>query len=237
VSEQRLLYVQVQDNLAKLITSGEWQPDTKIPSERALSRQIGVSRVTIRQAIQELENIGLLYRVHGKGTFVARPRIEIDAHGLISFTNSMLQRGIHPSARVLDFSRIPASRKVAQALNVEVAHQLYRVYRLRFANNLPLAIELSFFRCDRCPNLEDVDLATASIRRLFEDNGIRLKRVYQILQAAIATKEEAKILEVEPGFPLMLIERRGYDTEGEAVEFSKDLFRGDCSRFTSDLEL
>jgi GntR family transcriptional regulator len=237
VSGQRPLYVQVQENLAKLITSGEWQPDTKLPSERDLSRQIGVSRMTVRQAILALEEDGLLYRAHGVGTFVARPRIEVDAQDLISFTASMLQRGIRPSARVLDFSRVPASRKVARALDVEVAHQVYRVHRLRFANNLPLAIELSFFPCERCPGLEEVDLATTSIRHLFEKMDIRLKRVHQTLEAVRATQEEAQILEVEPGFPLMLIERRGYDAAGQVVEFSKDRFRGDCSRFISDLEL
>jgi len=201
MSEHRLLYIQVQENLAKLITSGEWKPDTQIPSERNLSSQIGVSRVTVRQAIQALEQDGLLHRVQGKGTFVARPKIELNARDLISFTESMSQRGICPSARVLGFDRVPASRRVARSLGVEVAHQIYRVHRLRFANNLPLVIELAYFCCERCPGLEDVDLATTSIRQLFKDMNIQLKRMYQTLEAVKATQEEARLLEVEPGFP------------------------------------
>jgi GntR family transcriptional regulator len=235
--DQRPLYVQVRENLGRLITSGEWKPDTRLPSERDLSSQIGVSRATLRQAIQLLLEDGLLYSIHGKGNFVAKPKIEIDTRDLISFTYSMSQRGIQPSASVLDLSRIPASRKVAQALEVEVAHQVYRVHRVRFANALPLAIELSYFPCDRCPGLEDVDLTKVSIRHLFEEKGIRLERVYQTLQAVSATEDEAGILHVKNGFPLMLIERLGYDAAGNAVEFSKDLFRGDCSRFISDLKM
>lgn len=233
----RPLYLQVQENLGRLITSGEWQPGTKLSSERELSQQLDVSRVTVRQAISALAEAGLLYRVHGKGTFVAKPKIEVDARDLISLTSSMLRRGICPSTHVLDFSRTPASRQVAEALDAEVGHQVYRVRRLRLANNMPFAIELSYFPCDLYSGLEAVDLATVSIRRLCEEMGIRLKRVYQTLEAVVATEEEARILAVEPGFPLMLIERRGYDAEGQAVEFSKDLYRGDCSCFISDLEL
>ena len=234
---ERPLYVQVQENLAKLITSGEWQPEIKIPSERDLCQQIGVSRVTIRQAIQVLEEDGLLCRIQGKGTFVTKPKIEIDSRELVSFTASMSKRGIRPIGRVLDFGRIPANRHVARALGIELATRVYRVRRLRFANSLPLTIELAFFPCDRCSGLEEVDLATTSIHRLLEDMGIQIKTAYQTLEAVAATPEEAEILNVEPGFPLMLIQRRGFDVEGQAVEFSKDLFRGDCSRFVSNLQL
>ena len=234
----RPLYVQVQANLAKFITSGEWAPGMKIPSERDLSRILGVSRVTVRQAIAVLVEDGLLYRVHGKGTFVAKPKIEVDARDLISFTSSMLRRGIQPSARVLEFSRIPASRGVAEALNVEVGHQVYLVRRLRLANNLPLVIERSYFPADLCAGMEKADLATVSIRRLLCDQmGISLKRVHQSLEAVVATEEEARLLAVPPGFPLMLIIRLGYDAKGQVVEYSKDLYRGDCSRFISELEL
>lgn len=233
----RPLYIQVKENLAKLITSGEWPPGIKLASERELTDQLGVSRVTVRNAIQALEEDGLVYRVHGKGTFVAKPKMEMNVHDLISFTSSMLRRGIQPSARVLEFSRIPAGRKVADALEVELGHQVYRVRRLRLANNLPLVIELSFFPRDLCSRLEEVDLAAASIYHvLYEEMGIQCKKVHQSLEAAAATEEEAEILAVEPGFPLMLVERLSYNADGRVVEFAKDLYRGDCSRFISDLE-
>jgi GntR family transcriptional regulator len=237
VGEQRLLYVQVQENLAKLITSGEWQPDTRILSERKLSEQIGVSRVTVRQAIRALEQDGLLYRIQGKGTFVAKPHIEADSRDLISFTSSMTRRGIRPSGRVLGFDRVPASREVARALEIDVAQQVYRVHRLRFGNSLPLLIELSFFSCEKCPGLEEVDLATTSIRSMLENMGIYVERVSQTLRAVAATPGEAQLLDVEPGFPLMLVERVAFDAGGDALEYSKDRYRGDCSRFLSDLSL
>lgn len=233
----RPLYIQVKENLAKLIISGEWPPGIRLASERELTDQLGVSRVTVRNAIQALEEDGLVYRVHGKGTFVAKPKMEMNAHDLISFTSSMLRRGNQPSAQVLEFSRISASRKVAKALEVELGHQVYRVRRLRRANNLPLVIELSFFPRDLCSRLEEVDLAAVSIYHvLYEEMGIQCRKVHQSLEAVAATEEEAQILEVETGFPLMLVERLCYNTDGRVIEFAKDLYRGDCSRFISDLE-
>ncbi|MGQ9593920.1 MAG: GntR family transcriptional regulator [Anaerolineae bacterium] len=234
----RPLYVQVQDSLAHLITSGEWQPGMKLPSERDLSQQLSVSRVTVRQAIAALEEDGLLYRIHGKGTFVAKPKIELDARDLISFTSGMQRRGIVPSAKVLEFSRVPASRKVAAALQIEVGQQVYHIRRLRLGNNIPTVIEKCYFPYALCKGLERFDLSTASIYRVLHDElGVQLRHVRQTLEPVLATEEEAAILHVEPGFPLMLVTRVAY-TDGEVpVEYGKALYRGDCSRFVSELHL
>jgi len=235
---ERPLYLQVRDNLARMITSGEWEPGMKLPSERDLSRQLGISRMTIRQATSVLEEEGLLYRVQGKGTFVAKPKVEVDARDLISFTSSMLRKGIVPSAQVLELARIPASRKIASALGIDVGQWVYHVRRLRLGNNVPMVIENSYFPCERCPGLENFDLSATSIYHLLQEEfGICPHTVYQSLEPVLATEEEARILAVEAGFPLMLITRRAYTAEGVPVEFAKDLYRGDCSRFVSKMEL
>lgn len=231
------LYIQIQEYLAEMISSGEIPPDTKLPSERELSRELDISRMTVRRAITELVNEGLLNRRHGAGTYVARRKIAYDARDLISYAHAMNARGMKVTTQLLEFSQVPASRRLAERLDVAIADDLYLVTRLRLANRMPIILERSFFPCDRCPNLEEYDLEKTLVYDLLTGRyGVQVKHVIQTIEAVAASETTAKQLRVEEGFPLLMVTRvldRAED--GKPVMYSQDFLRSDSVRIRSEL--
>ncbi len=232
------LYIQIREALAERIQSGEWPPGTRIPAERELVAEFGASRGTIRQAISDLVSKGLLRRVQGSGTYVADPKVDVPAHLLLSFTETMRRHGLEPGAQVLSVETIPASRKLCQLLNLSLGDQVYRIVRLRTGNNQPVALEYSHFPVKLCPGLDRFDLQRRSIYRILdEEYGLALVRAEQTLEPTLARRFEAEVLGVPEGTPLMLWERLAFTSTGLPVEYAKDLYRGDRVRFRVMLHL
>jgi GntR family transcriptional regulator len=139
------LYVQIQEYIADLILSGKLEPEAKIQSERDFSEELGVSRMTVRKALTELVGEGLLERRHGSGTFVAKPRVTYESHELVNYLQALQDRNLAVASQLLEFSEVAASRRLAESLEVEIGHPLYRVVLLRFANRVPVVLERGFF--------------------------------------------------------------------------------------------
>lgn len=208
-----------------------------MPSERELTEQFGVSRMTARQALTELERIGYLHRMQGKGTFVASPKVEQPLVALTSFTEDMLRRGMNPGARVISVEDVPAGRKPARALGLAETDMVLRVERLRLAAGEPMALEISHLPTTLCSALRDANLEDQSLYRLIQERcGLVLVRASQSLEAVSANPYEAEILRVHEGSPLLLLERISYDPQNRPVEFVRSLYRGDRYRFTAELE-
>lgn len=232
------LYIQIQEYLTEKIESGELLPGDKIPSERELSEQLGVSRMTVRQALTSLVLEGRLKRIQGAGTFVAEPKIEHELNLLISFSESAFRKGIKVSSKLLELEKIPANKSLARKLGLSIAQQVYRMIRVRFGNNMPVLLERSYFPHHRCPGLEKFDLEKLSVYRiLMEEYGISFARMRQALEPVAANEFEAEVLQVSVGSPLMLVERLTFDAEDVPVEYAKDIYRGDRSRFISEMAI
>ena len=231
------LYVQIQEFIAELILSGKLLPETKIRSEREYSEELGVSRMTVRRAITELVSEGLLERRHGSGTFVSRPRVTYESHELVNYGQALRARNIAAASQLLEFSEVAASRRLAEQLEVEIGHPLYRVVILRFANRVPVILERGFFPCSRCPRLEEWDLEKTTIYDLLSRvYGIHPQRVSQTFEAVAAEETIARQLRVMEGFPLLMLNRILYDPEsGKPVELSQDFLRSDYARIHTEL--
>jgi len=230
------LYYLIKSHLMEIIESGHLKPGDRVPSERELTAQFSVSRMTARQALAELENQGLLMRVQGKGTFVATPKIEQPLAGLTSFTEDMRRRGLNPGARVLSAVEAAAGRRVAQALGVTEATPVFRLERLRLAGGEPMAVETSHIPVNIAPGLKDQAFADQSLYKLLQEHyGIQLVRATQSLEAVPANSAEADVLNVHEGTPLLLLERVSRDTQDRPIEFVRSLYRGDRYRFTTEL--
>jgi GntR family transcriptional regulator len=229
------LYAQIADGLILRIQHGELAPGTRLPSERELSRQLGVNRMTLRQALQVLEDQGLLIRRQGDGTYVARPRIERAAGRLFPFTHGIRRRGYTPGARVVYFERRTAEATIARALNLPVGAWIYYSHRLRLINREPVMLERFALPLERFPTIERFDFTVRSIYEIMStEYGVTISRARQSLEPVIATAYEAELLGVEAGAPLMLERRVTLDQKGLAVEYTKDLYRGDRFRFVTE---
>lgn len=229
------LYVQIAERLLSQIESGELAPGTRLHSERKLSELFGVNRLTLRRALGRLEAQGLIIRQHGKGNFIAEPKIERQTSRLVSFTSGMQRRGLAPGAKVIAFEQRPVAVAVAKRLGVPVLTPVYYVHRLRLINQEPVMMEEFWMPVHCFPELDRHDLASRSVYEIMEtEYGVVMTKARRTLEPVAATEYEAELLGIETGAPLMLERRLAYDQSERCVEYCKDLYRGDRFRFVTE---
>ena len=233
------LFSRIQEYIADLILTGKLKPESKIQSEREFSEDLGVSRMTVRKALTELVNEGLLERKHGSGTYVAKPKITYDAREMVNYVQAMQRRNIATASQLLEFDEMVASRRLADILKVEIGNPLYRVSLLRFANRVPVILERGFFPCARFPKLEDWDLEKSSTLDLLTSvYDIKPGLISQTVEAVSAVDTVAQQLRVEDGFPLIMLSRIIYSNETKIpVVFSQDFLLSDYARLHTDVAL
>jgi GntR family transcriptional regulator len=233
------LYSRIQEHIAELILSGKLTPEARIQSEREFSEDLGVSRMTVRRALTELVNEGLLERRHGSGTYVAKPKVTYESGELVNYVLAMQRRNIATTSQLLEFGEIAASRRLAELLKIEIGQPIYRVDILRFANRVPVILERGFFPWSRFPQLEEWDLEKSSFHDLLTAvYNIRLGRISQTVEAAAAADTVAQQLRVEEDSPVLMVSRTMYLKEsGDPVVFSHDFLRSDYARIHSEIQI
>lgn len=232
------LYVQIADGLLERIESAELVPGDRLPSERELSKKLGVTRVTLRQALGLLEAQGLLIRKHGVGTYIADLKVERAADQLVPFSKGVKARGLKPGAQIIKIEKMPASYGVAQKLNLEAGQMIFHSHRLRFINQEATMLEKYVLPISLVPNWDQQDLVNHSIYETLQTvYGIVMTTATQSLEAVPATEYEASLLDIKVGTPLIMEQRIGFDQNGRPIEFAKDLYRGDRFRFVSNVTL
>jgi GntR family transcriptional regulator len=225
-------YAQIEDRLAEAIAGGHLGPGDRLPPERTLAERFGVSRMTLRQALDSLEQRGLLLRTRGRkgGTFVAEPKIERDLTTVAGLTQQLRRQGHQAGARVLSATSGASGRRTADALALMPGDEVYEVVRLRLSDGAPLALERSLFPAVRFPGLLERTLDGSLYELLEEQYSERPTRAVERIEPVVADAREAEILHVAVGSPLMLVERIAYDASGTPIEYARDLFRGDRTR-------
>lgn len=209
-------------------------PGTPIPSERDLATRYGVSRMTLRNAIDDLVRDGLLVRRHGAGTYVARPRIAKQIH-LTSFTEDMRSRGLVASTRVLSVVRKGAGARVGARLNLSPSEVVVTVGRLRLADDEPMAIEWLSVPGRMLPGITREDFETSFYRVLEERFGIVIEGGTQTLEPTVTDEEESELLGVPLHSPALFVERVTWDAAGTPIEYTRTMYRGDRYRFSVEL--
>ncbi len=229
-------YYQLKEIILGKVTTGQWQPGQPIPSERELCEQYGISRMTVRQSITELVNEGYLYREQGKGTFVAQPKITQQLIQLTGFTEDMQARSRRPTTRVLNTQMWPCDKDTAGKLRIKPGQMLFRVQRLRLADDEPLALETALVSFMGCEKLLEEDLVASSLYTLLETKyGVPPLEAEQELEAGLAREEEAGLLAIMAGDPVLFIRRITYTNRGRPVEYAQSVYRGDKYRFYTRL--
>jgi GntR family transcriptional regulator len=219
-------YFQLRAILLDLIENAELPVDAPIPSERELCAKYDLSRMTVRQGVDQLVTEGRLYRVPGKGTFVARPKIEMPLR-LVSFTEDMLARGLRPGAIDLARRTVPADARLARLFEVEAGTPIHIIERLRTADGEPMALERSHILASLAPDLLDRRLADRSLYGVLEAvYGLVFDAGDQTIDAAVADAAEAKQLHIPRGSAVLLLQRRSY-SNGICAELGVSTYRAD----------
>jgi GntR family transcriptional regulator, N-acetylglucosamine utilization regulator len=230
------LYYQIQRRLLEQIRLGAFQAGQSLPSEQEISEQLGVSRMTGRQALKSLRDLGVTYSIQGKGTFVSGIKLEKDFRQVASFTEEMQARGLRPKSKVLSFEVIPSDDESANALQLMPGDRVISLRRIRFADSSPVGIEWSRIPLRRCPDLIDVFDARASLyETLAQHYGIRMALANEVVEAGLATIQDSKLLEVSKKSAVFLFTRISYLQNGEPTEFVKSVYRGDRYKIVNRL--
>jgi GntR family transcriptional regulator len=225
-------YLQIKEDLLRRVYSGEFTPDARLPSEWQLATEYGVSRPTIRQAVAELVQEGLLVRHRGKGTFAARPPISTEADVFQSFAEEMQVRGIEHTARLVSAAELPASDSVARDLRIAPGDTVFEITRLRLGNGEPLVLRTLQVPARLCPSLLTYDMEDTPLYTLLRERfGLVASGSVQRFWAVNATRQEASLLGVAAGDPLLLWRGVTYSTDGKPIARTKALYRADRYRF------
>jgi GntR family transcriptional regulator len=228
-------YAQLQQHIRERIEAGVWQPGDPIPGEKALAQQYAVARMTVRQALEGLIRAGLLVRVRGRGTYVARPHVERELSHMHGFSEDMRARGMVPSSRLLIREVVPAPPTVSAALQVGEREAVIFVQRLRLADALPLALETSYLRHALCRDVLHADLEGGSLYAFLQDRlRIELLHASQELQAALPSRAEADLLQITRRQPVLIIQQTTYVRQQQlecAAIVGRTVYRADRYRF------
>lgn len=228
-------YFQLREILLDLIER-ELTVDALVPSERELATRYGVSRMTARQAVEHLVSEARLYRIQGKGTFVASPKIEMPLR-LTSFTDDMRARGHEPGSRDLGRRIIPATAAVARELGLAPRAPVLMIERLRIADGIPMAVERSHLPAELVPGLIDQSLERRSLYAvLAESYGLVLDRGEQIIEAGLVDAVDAGLLELSPPSAVLHLQRRSF-AGAVAVEYAVSTYRADRYQLHATLEM
>ncbi|BBN98781.1 GntR family transcriptional regulator [Sporolactobacillus terrae] len=230
------MYYQIERYIEDLINQKQLTTGDQIPSEREFTDQFHVSRMTVRQAIMNLVHAGILIRIKGKGTFVAaQEKIEKKLLGFNGFSEDMISRGLKPGSRMLHFSIVHPPDKIAMQLKLQEGENVYEIKRVRLADDEPMAIETSYIPVRVLPHLTDQQVSPSLYHYIERETGMTINHAEQSIEASIVTSEEAKILDVAKGSPILLINRCAYLSNGQPIEQTKSLFRADRYKFKIDL--
>lgn len=231
------LYYQLKEQIKKDILDGKYKEGDLIPSEREFHELYDISSTTIRRALNDLVQDEFLERKPGKGTYVRLPRIKRNLRKIIGFTRNILEMGMTPTTKVLDLDIIPANIYARERLGLKQGEQIYRLKRLRFADDTPMLLEERYIRVDLCPDL-DKHVLTASLWQVFEQQyGLKPVRHLQGVKITEVSAETAALLSIPADSFAFLIRGITFIADNIPLECEKSIYRTDKYDLTFEAEV
>ena len=216
-------YIRIHDAIKVEIDRGEWKIGGRLPSERALSEQFQVSRMTLRQAISLLVEEGILERRPGSGTYVASHRVQEKMRGTTSFTEIIKSQGKEPSSKVISYEKVHPSDQEIRHLGISPQSYVIRMERVRYADQIPVVYEVASIP-ERLIHNFKAEAVTNHFFQTLVDNGYVIGKSQQVISADIASPERALALDIAPGHALLTLQQTSYLEDGRAFEFVRSQY-------------
>lgn len=228
------IYYQLAKIIEKEICEGRINPGEALPAEHELAEKYEISRMTVRRAISELINAGMLYAQKGKGTFVAKPRLEEGFFELKDFHDEIRKRGMKPSAKLLGVKIVRANELLAKKLDIPLETRCLYFRLLLSANDEPLIYENKYVVYSKQKPLLETELKDPSLANLATLHGAHFPTMSKrILHASVVTEDEASVLGVEQYTPVFVVEQTIYDADKKPIGWGKSICRGDRFKLSS----
>lgn len=231
-------YFQLKKYIINEIESSHWKPGDQVLPEIKICELLDISRTVVRQTFQELVNEGYLIKKKAKGTFVSEPKISENLiQSLMGFFEDMTARGYKVENDILLHKKTSAPEKIAKYLNINTGDDIIVIRRLRKIDGEPIVLDKTHIPYNLCPKLLNENLYNKSLYSYIEGNyNLRIDRGIRYIESTLATEEEAKLLKVNKGAPLLFIESIGYLDNGTPLEYYIALHRGDRIRMVTELK-
>ncbi|MBI3562008.1 MAG: GntR family transcriptional regulator [Gammaproteobacteria bacterium] len=231
------LYTQIREILRQRILDGTYLPHQQMPSESELIKAFRVSRITVRQALGDLQRAGLIFKIHGKGTYVSKPKAFQNIGQLQGFGEAMSRMGYETFSQVVSIKTLAAGKTVGPKLKLKEREPITELRRLRYLNREPISLDVSYLPKTIGDRLAKEDLAHRDIFLILEnDYGLGLGQAELQIEAMLADEALARLLKVEAGAPLLRIERLTFTTDGTPLDYEHLYYRGDAFQYRLRIE-
>lgn len=230
------LHKKIHLDLLEKIQNGEYPENQLIPTEMELAEQYQVSRPTVRQAVQALVDEGYLEKRKKRGTIVTHPKIQQEfTHVIESFDSEMNRKGMIPKTKILNFQQTTANQEVAENLNLSLSDPVYKLTRLRYAEDKPVVLVTSYIPAELFPKFQSVDFTKEKMYQVFEEMGHPIRTVTRKLEVIKADETISDLLDVAEDDPLFYFHTQGFSNDRLPVEYSISKYRGDLNYFVFEL--
>lgn len=230
-------YLEIQNLLLQRIKNGDYQEGQLIPKEVDLAEQLNVSRPTVRHAIRNLVQAGYLERRKKRGTIVTQTKIKQQfTHVIESYNTEIQNNGLVAKTQVLNFSTEKASDEVAEALTIKPNTEVYKLVRLRSADNKPVVFVVTYLPIAQLPDLQKIDFTHHSLYSELAKAGLEITHVSRKIEVHPATEEEAQLLETDIKAPIFYFHTIGFTKDHRALEYSIASYRGDLNYFMVEID-
>ncbi|MGM0502050.1 MAG: GntR family transcriptional regulator [Bacillota bacterium] len=229
------LYIQLKNIIEEKIKEENWEPGDLIPSEKELQNQFEVSRITVRQAIKELENEGLVKKKQGKGTYVSFPKLSHELPNLTSFTEDIEAKGLNPESKIISIEKL-INAEIAEKLRTNPQTVFLNIKRLRLINGEAVGIhdcylDTNMLDEEAVNEIKEMDNDT-SLYDIIEDYNLNISHADETLEGGISDPYISKLLGIKKDFPLLILERITFTENNEAFEFVKMHYRADKYKYS-----
>ena len=230
-------YLEIQNLLLQRIKNGDYQEGQLIPKEIDLAEQLNVSRPTVRHAIRNLVQGGYLERRKKRGTIVTQTKIKQQfTHVIESYNTEIQNNGLVAKTQVLNFSTEKASDEVAEALTIKPNTEVYKLVRLRSADNKPVVFVVTYLPIAQLPDLQKIDFTHHSLYSELAKAGLEITHVSRKIEVHPATEEEAQLLKTDIKAPIFYFHTIGFTKDHRALEYSIASYRGDLNYFMVEID-
>lgn len=231
------MYTQIKEILRTRILDGTYKSHEQMPSESELTLSFGVSRITVRQALGDLQKEGLIFKIHGKGTYVSQPKAFQNLGKLQGFGEAMASMGYETFSQVVSYKIIPADKTISQKLALDKNEMVSEIRRVRYLNRAPISLDVSYLPKEIGERLNKEDLAYRDIFLILEnDYGYSLGQADLQIEAMLADESLGGLLNLEEGSPVLRIERLTFTTDNKPLDFEYLYYRGDAFQYRLSVE-